>query len=90
MSIEQSDWTTSAKEHHYILAYNVSDGYWYHDTDSEEVKFPSGTIYDHITDEWDYAYIGDGEYADHEEILSSQINKALRQLNGLVNLASLV
>jgi len=82
MTIEPSDWTTSAKEHHYIIAYNASEGYWYHDVDSEEVKFPTGTIYDNLTDEWEYAYKGDGEYADHEEGLSAMITKVLNQLNG--------
>ena len=70
-----------SKQHHYIISYNTGSNQWELDADSEEVKFPNGTIYDYDNDSWHRDYSGDGEFYPEAERLSEAISKAIKQLN---------
>lgn len=69
-----------AKEYHYIVKYSDNGG-WQIDPDTEEAKFPDGTIYDHEAGEWQFGYLGDGEYNGKEEDLGSLLSSKLSELN---------
>jgi hypothetical protein len=70
-----------SKQHHYIISYNTEWERWELDADSEEVKFPDGTIWDDEADTWHRDYNGDGEFYPEAEHLSEAISKAIKQLN---------
>ena len=70
-----------SKQHHYIISYNTGSNQWELDADSEEVKFPNGTIYDYDNDSWHRDYSGDGEFYPEAERLSEAISQAIKQLN---------
>lgn len=70
-----------SKTYHFIISYNTGRNEWELDADSEEVKFPNGTIYDYEKDEWHRDYSGDGEFYPEAERLAEEISKAINQLN---------
>ena len=70
-----------AKEYHYAIVYREDTG-WDIDIDVEESAFPNGTIFNTDTREWEYGYLGAGEYNAEEQAVTEQISKALRQMNG--------
>jgi hypothetical protein len=70
-----------SKTHHYIISYNTARNEWELDADSEEVKFPDGTISDYDNDEWHRDYSGDGEFFPEAERLAEQLTEAIKQLN---------
>jgi hypothetical protein len=70
-----------AKEYHYAIVYREGTG-WDIDVDVEESAFPNGTIYNTETKDWEYGYLGEGEYNAEEQAVTEQISKALRQMNG--------
>ena len=49
-------------EHHYIIKFDDITGEWSQDTDSEEVRFPDGTIWDEKTGTWNYSYQGSEKF----------------------------
>lgn len=67
--------------HHYIISYNTERGEWELDAESEQVRYPHGTIYNHDTDTWHRDYSGDGEFHPNAERLSEAISKAISNLN---------
>jgi hypothetical protein len=69
------------KEHHYVIVYREGTG-WDIDIDTEESAFPDGTIYNTETKDWEYGYLGEGEYNKDEQAITEQLSKALRQMNG--------
>jgi len=71
----------SKLRHHYLLTYDAETGQWFHDIDTEDAKFTSGTIFNSATDRWDFAYGGDGVYVPNEDTISEQIYKAISTLN---------
>ena len=70
-----------SKEYHYAISYSQDTG-WIINIDVEESAFPNGTIYNTLTEEWEYGYLGEGEYDANERDVTDQLSKALRQLNG--------
>lgn len=70
-----------SKTHHYIISYNTARNEWELDAESEEVKFPNGTVYDYDNDTWHRDYDGDGEFYPEAERLAEQLTKAIKQLN---------
>jgi hypothetical protein len=70
-----------AKEHIYVISYTKDDG-WKINTELEEECFSNGTIFDTETNEWEYGYLGDGEFHEDEQEITAQLSKALRQMNG--------
>ena len=69
------------KDHHFIVSFNEDTGKWQWDTDVESARFEEGTIYNHDTNEWSSAYLGDGEYEPIEENLIDQLTHALGIMN---------
>ena len=53
------------KEHHYVVSWSEKSG-WTVGVEMEEGAFPNGTIFDHETNEWSYAYKGEGEWEEKE------------------------
>lgn len=49
-------------EHHFIVKYDDETKTWSHDVDSEEVRFPDGTIWNESLGTWDYSYQGEGKF----------------------------
>jgi hypothetical protein len=43
----------------------------------EEGAFPNGTIFDHETNEWSYAYKGEGEWEEKEQELTEELQSIL-------------
>lgn len=68
------------KEHHFIVSYSKQNG-WIIDLNSEQVKYPDGTVFNYETSEWELSYIGDGEYNDNNDEITGTLGKALKQLN---------
>jgi hypothetical protein len=69
------------KHHHFIVSYNKNSG-WTIDIDSEEVRFPDGTVFNYDTTQWENSYIGDGEYNDNNDEITGTLGQMLEQLNG--------
>ena len=70
-----------SKEYTYVIVYKEGEG-WEIDTESEEELFPNGTIYDNKTKQWEYGYLGEGEYNANERAVTEQLCKALAIMNG--------
>ena len=67
--------------HYFVVSFNSKDNTWQWDTEAEELQFPDGTVVHNESNEWGYAYLGDGEYIDNEDELSEALGKAIKILN---------
>jgi len=65
-----------SKEHYYIVRYSEREG-WQIDPDTESEYFPNGTIYDRALEEWQFGYLGDGEYNGKECELTETLGNIL-------------
>ena len=65
-----------SKLYHYVVMWSEEEG-WQIDPDTEGSNFPEGTIYDTETEEWQLAYLGDGEYNGREEELTETLTDIL-------------
>lgn len=68
-------------EHHFIVKYSTENG-WEWDTDSEEMRFQDGTIWNSDTQEWSIGYAGDGEYVDNDDVIGENLGSAIQLMNG--------
>ena len=68
------------KQHHFIISYTKGGG-WNIDIESEEARFPDGTVFNYDTSEWENSYLGDGEYNDNNDEITSTLGKILADLN---------
>lgn len=68
------------KQYHWIVVYDKEEG-WRIDPVTEEHKFSDGTIYDTETNEWIYAYQGEGIFFDRECELTESLCKTLQDMN---------
>jgi hypothetical protein len=68
------------KQYHYVVSYKEGEG-WAIDTDSEETRFPDGTIYDTEKNEWQFGYLGDGKFNGREQELTEQLMEILERGN---------
>jgi hypothetical protein len=64
------------KEHHYVVSWSEKSG-WTVGVEMEEGAFPNGTIFDHETNEWGYAYKGEGEWEEKEQELTEELQSIL-------------
>ena len=64
------------KEHHYVVSWSEKSG-WTVGVEMEEGAFPNGTIFDHETNEWSYAYKGEGEWEEKEQELTEELQSIL-------------
>ena len=70
-----------SKNHHFIVSYDTDTGEWDIDIDAETSRFNNETVYDNDTDQWETAYLGDGEYNDNDDDIAGKLYMALKQLN---------
>jgi hypothetical protein len=70
-----------SKEYHYVVKWSDENG-WQIDPDSEEARFPDGTIYD-SEQGWQFAYLGDGEYTGDEQELTDTLTDILELHNSM-------
>ena len=76
MKLENSNNT-----HYFVVSYNSKTQTWDWDTEAEELHFPDGTAVDNNTNEWVAGYIGDGEYLDNQDELSTLLYNHIKQMN---------
>lgn len=67
-------------QHHYIIMFDDETGVWSHDVDSEEARFPDGTIWDEANQEWHYPYQGDGEFYRNADAYDDYLSYSLTQM----------
>jgi hypothetical protein len=67
-----------SKEHYYIIKWSKSEG-WEFDPDTEEARFPNGTVWN--GSEWEYPYEGDGVFNDNNDLVSQDLMVILSQAN---------
>lgn len=67
-------------EHHYIIKFDDKTGVWSHDVDSEEARFPDGTIWDEDKQEWIYSYQGDGKFYRSSDIFDNYLSHTISQM----------
>jgi hypothetical protein len=69
-------------EHHFIIKYSKAEG-WEWDTDSEELRYSDGTVWNEQAQEWSNGYIGwnkekdEGEYLDDDDLIGEQLGAIL-------------
>lgn len=74
-------------EHHYIIKYSKEGG-WEWDTDTEEARYPNGTVFNDKTQEWQSGYVGwneekgEAEYVDDDDLIGEQLGAILEIANG--------
>jgi hypothetical protein len=71
-----------SKEYTYVIVYKEGEG-WEIDYESEEQFFPNGTIYNRETTQWEYGYLGDGQFNGRELEITETLTSALELLNGV-------
>jgi hypothetical protein len=64
------------KEYHYVIKYTDKYG-WEIDPDTESANFPEGTIYDTGLEEWQFGYLGEGQFNGREEELTEVLSNLL-------------
>jgi hypothetical protein len=73
-------------EHHFIIKYSKEGG-WEWDTDSEELRYSDGTVWDDQTEEWKSGYVGwdrvkgEAEYLDDDDFIGEQLGAILKIAN---------
>jgi hypothetical protein len=73
-------------EHHFIIKYSKAEG-WSWDTDSEEPRYPDGTVWNDQTEEWQSGYVGwneekgEAEYLDDDDLIGEQLGAILKVAN---------
>lgn len=68
-------------EHHYIIKFDDVTKTWSQDTDSEEVRFPDGTIWDEKKNDWEFSYQGDGQFYRNADTVDEQVTEFIEGLN---------
>ena len=74
------------KEHHFIIKYSKDKG-WEWDTDSEEARYPDGTVWDSDSNGWQSGYAGwneakgEAEYVDDDDLIGEQLGAILEIAN---------
>jgi hypothetical protein len=73
-------------EHHFIVKYSKEGG-WEWDTESEEPRYPDGTVWDTEGESWSSGYIGwskdkgEAEYLDDDDLIGEQLGALLEIAN---------
>lgn len=70
------------KEHYYIVKWSKEGG-WEFDFDTEEARFPNGTVWN--GSEWEYPYEGEGIFNDNNDLVTEDLQAILSQANERVN-----
>jgi hypothetical protein len=73
-------------EHHFIIKYSKEGG-WEWDTDSEELRYSDGTVWNEQTQEWSSGYAGwseakgEAEYIDDDDVIGEHLGAILKIAN---------
>jgi len=73
-------------EHHFIIKYSKEGG-WEWDTDSEELRYSDGTVWNEQTQEWSSGYAGwseakgEAEYVDDDDVIGEHLGAILKVAN---------
>lgn len=68
-------------QHHYIIMFDDETKEWSHDTESEEVRFPDGTIWSNEDSTWFFPYQGDGEFYSNADEYDENLSRFIDTLN---------
>ena len=66
------------KEHYYVIKWSREAG-WEIDTDTEEARFPDGTVWN--GKEWELPYLGEGLYNEGNDLITERLGLILSQAN---------
>ena len=66
------------KEHYFVVKWSKATG-WEIDPDTEEARFPEGTVWD--GKEWQYPYEGEGIYNDNNDLIAQDLEVLRSQAN---------
>ena len=66
------------KEHYFIVKWSRDNG-WEIDTDTEEARFPDGTVWN--GKEWELPYLGEGIYNEGNDLVTQDLEVILSQAN---------
>jgi hypothetical protein len=77
-----TDLTAKQYEHHFILKYTELNG-WQVDADTEQARFPKGTVWDSEKQEWTSDYLGNQEYIPNSRELMDNLVSSLELMNGV-------
>ena len=66
------------KEHYYVIKWSKAEG-WEIDPDTEEARFPDGTVWN--GKEWELPYLGEGIYNEGNDLITERLGLILSQAN---------
>ena len=66
------------KEHYYVIKWSKENG-WEIDPETEEARFPNGTVWN--GQEWEYGYLGDETYNDNNDLITQDLDVILSEAN---------
>jgi len=66
------------KEHYFIVKWSRQNG-WELDPTIEEARFRDGTVWN--GQEWEYPYLGEGNYNDNNDLVGQDLEVILTQAN---------
>lgn len=69
------------RQYHFTIMFDEEKNRWSIDIDTEESAFPSGTIYNTESEEWEYGYAKEGNFTGQEQEITEQLSQMLDQLN---------
>ena len=67
-----------SKEHYFIVKWSRETG-WELDPESEEARFPDGTVWN--GKEWELPYLGEGLYNEGNDLITQDLEVILSQAN---------
>ena len=68
-------------EHHYIIKFDDVTKSWSQDTESEEVRFVDGTIWDDKEQAWFVPYQGDGQFYRNADVIDEMLSMHIEEMN---------
>lgn len=66
------------KEHYYVIKWSQTGG-WEIDPDTEDSRFPDGTVWN--GQEWELPYLGEGAFNDGNDLLTERLGVILSRAN---------
>lgn len=67
------------------MKYDERSRKWSLDIEREELDYPNGTVFNHVSGEWEYGYQGDNEFTGDERDLSEMLWRKLGEMNDLID-----
>lgn len=66
------------REHYYVIKWSKAEG-WEIDPETEEARFPDGTVWN--GKEWELPYLGEGIYNEGNDLITERLGLILSQAN---------